>query len=126
MTAKVPPKKKPDEITAAFEAHCAMENTARYLNRGRRFADLGEPALIAEWLAAFRDSSLDLRQERAHDLDDVSAELSLRGIPCPEDQISPDEKEQAAARLAPYLPRARQRRVDNYNRFLDQWRARKN
>jgi hypothetical protein len=118
-------RQKPDKITAAFQAHCEMENAARYLNSGRRFAGLGKKALIAEWLAAFRDSSLELRQDRARDLDDVGAELSLRGIPSPAHLIPPDVKKQAAARLAPFLPRARQRWTDSYHRFLDEWKTRK-
>jgi hypothetical protein len=119
-------KKEASRILATFQAHAAMENAAHYLRRGRRFADVGKKALVAEWLAAFRDSSLDLRQDRARDLDDVTAELSLRGMRSPEHLIPADVRKRAAARLAPYLPKARERLNDDYHRFLAEWKARKN
>jgi hypothetical protein len=71
----------------AFLQHTQMEETQQYLSRGRQFATTSEVELKLRWAEAFR------RWFKAHSpghvrkLDDLSAELRLRGLEPPEDSV---------------------------------------
>lgn len=66
------------------------QSTSGYCNRGRRHEGLAADVLRARWAAAFR-RWMDLRTfERETALDDLAAELCLRGLPLPVDLV-PDE-----------------------------------
>jgi len=58
-------KKKPDKIRwSLFEAQRARDESRRAISGAPPFADFGKQPLIDEWLAAFRDNSLELRKTR--------------------------------------------------------------
>ncbi|MEE7504167.1 hypothetical protein [Methylobacterium mesophilicum] len=64
--------------------------TSGYVGRGRRHEGLAADVLHARWASAFRRWSDDRSFERHVALDDLCAELCLRGLPLPTDLV-PDE-----------------------------------
>src|SRR5260370_11999721 len=80
----------------AFLQNRSMEQTQAYLVRGRRFATLDAGQLSQEWITAVR--SWLARKDRAREqvMDDLTAELQLRGSEPPYDAV----KQELAARFA--------------------------
>jgi hypothetical protein len=80
----------------AFLQHKSMEQTQAYLARGRRFATLDAGQLSEDWITAVR--SWLARKDRARErvMDDLTAELQLRGSEPPYDAV----KQELAARFA--------------------------
>ena len=74
----------------------AIEQTQDYLARGRRFATLDVGQLSEDWIIAVR--SWLARKDRARErmMDDLTAELQLRGSDPPYDTV----KKELAARFA--------------------------
>jgi hypothetical protein len=66
-------------IIEAFLASEDMDCIARYLSRGRRLQSLGDSTLKQRWIVALR-RSLHHCVENSAAREDISAELSLRGI----------------------------------------------
>lgn len=61
----------------------ALERRAAYEAQGRRFAHLTDQALEAEWAGAFIAMCLHGDALRIQDIDDLTAEIGLRGLPVP-------------------------------------------
>jgi hypothetical protein len=80
----------------AFLQHRSIEQTQDYLARGRRFATLDVGQLSEDWIIAVR--SWLARKDRARErmMDDLTAELQLRGSEPPYDSV----KKELAARFA--------------------------
>jgi hypothetical protein len=80
----------------AFLQHRSIEQTQDYLARGRRFATLNVGQLSEDWIIAVRSwlSRKDRARERL--MDDLTAELQLRGSEPPYDAL----KQELAARFA--------------------------
>ena len=74
----------PDEADIhAYLRHQALARRADYVDRGRRFEALDLDALEAGWAHAFVAMCLHGEAARIEDLDDLSAEIALRGRPVP-------------------------------------------
>jgi hypothetical protein len=76
-----------ETIVKSFLQHKSMGQRQAYLSRGRRFAGLDVGQLNAEWVTAVR--SWLARKERKNEqmMDDLTAELRLRGIEPPYDAV---------------------------------------
>ena len=66
-----------------FLQHEALERCASYAAQGRRFAPLAPEALDAEWAGAFIAMCLEGDASRIQDVDDLTAEIGLRGRAVP-------------------------------------------
>jgi hypothetical protein len=80
----------------AFLQHRSIEQTQYYLARGRRFATLDVGQLSEDWILAVR--SWLARKDRARErmMDDLTAELQLRGSEPPYNAV----KKELVARFA--------------------------
>lgn len=94
--ADEPRENRAAAMVHAFLQHRSMEQTQDYLARGRRFATLDVGQLSEDWIIAVR--SWLARKDRAHErlMDDLTAELRLRGSEPPYDAV----KGELAARFA--------------------------
>lgn len=68
-----------DQLAEAFLKHAHMEEMADYASRGRRFSDLGANELQPRWEEAVRAWLRDRTPDRQRDMDDLAAEIRLRG-----------------------------------------------
>jgi hypothetical protein len=77
------PRDDPEAIVNAFLQHKSLEQTQDYLVRGRRFAKLDVAQLNEDWIIAVRSwlAHKDRTNERM--MDDLVAELRLRGLEPP-------------------------------------------
>jgi hypothetical protein len=75
--------REPEAIVNAFLQHKSLEQTQDYLVRGRRFAKLDVAQLNKDWIIAVRGwlAHKDRTNERM--MDDLVAELRLRGLEPP-------------------------------------------
>jgi hypothetical protein len=75
--------REPEAIVNAFLQHKSLEQTQDYLVRGRRFAKLDVAQLNKDWIIAVRVwlAHKDRTNERM--MDDLVAELRLRGLEPP-------------------------------------------
>jgi hypothetical protein len=71
----------------AFLQHTQMEETQQYLSRGRQFESTSEVELKLRWAEAFRRWCKTHSPGNVRELDDLSAELRLRGLEPPEDSV---------------------------------------
>jgi hypothetical protein len=72
----------------AFLLESGMEKTRRYLSEGRHFESLSGADLRSEWMKAFRGMAAnpgDPASRKRHD--DLQAELEIRKIPPPYDEV---------------------------------------
>jgi hypothetical protein len=92
-----------ERLLEAFAEHLLMRQTIDYVRRGRRFARVTTPALLDIWVELYT-----LLAERFDELplpllQQVEAELSLRGVERPMERVKAAEwvfKEKLAARAA--------------------------
>src|SRR5215467_16117202 len=70
-------------IVDAFLQHEGMEQRQDYLVRGRRFADFDVRRLNAEWVLAVRRWLARKSRSNERTMDDLAAELRLRGFDPP-------------------------------------------
>jgi hypothetical protein len=89
------PSKADIELADEFMQHALMEETKEYLQRGRQHVSLQLAELNDRWVTAFRDwfnhkEQEHGNQERVIAIDDLSAELRLRGLEPPYASV-PDE-----------------------------------
>lgn len=92
----MPDKKLNQEIMAMFASR-RMDEQQSYLVRGRALVSQETEALLSAWLFelnAWADDKVQFDRQR---MDDVEAELGLRGIDVPADQ-APDAVEKLAAK----------------------------
>jgi hypothetical protein len=73
----------PEAVVNAFVQHQSMKQMQDYLARGRRFAKLDVAQLNTDWIMAVR--SWLAHKDRANErmMDDLAAELRLRGVEPP-------------------------------------------
>ena len=71
----------------AILASALMEETAQYLSRGRQFRTTSEVELKLRWAEALRRWIRTHSPGNVRQLDDLSAELRLRGMGPPEDSV---------------------------------------
>ena len=94
--ADEPGESRTAAMVHAFLQHRSIEQTQDYLARGRRFATLDVGQLSEDWIIAVR--SWLARKDRARErmMDDLTAELQLRGSEPPYNAV----KKELAARFA--------------------------
>ena len=73
----------PEAIVDAFLQHKSMEQMQGYLARGRRFAKLDVVRLNKDWITAIRSWLAHKHRTKERLMDDLSAELRLRGLEPP-------------------------------------------
>lgn len=83
------------QLLEAFLEHELMNEAAEYVGRGRTHGDASSEDLAARWVLAFRKWSRDPAGEDRRELDDLWAELRLRGIETPADQVAAEIDELA-------------------------------
>jgi hypothetical protein len=117
-----------NDILEAFIASEEMDNAARYLQAGRRFADHTDDALNAVWAHSWRASYDENWWGRSEDYIDADAELTLRRLPRPDHLIPPDSRRRVVDCI-----RALRRQSDTsrelmkrYEDFVQQCAARRN
>ena len=77
------PRDHPEAIVNAFLLHKSLEQTQHYLTRGRRFAKLAVAQLNADWITAVRSWLAHRDRANERKMDDLAAELRLRGVEPP-------------------------------------------
>jgi hypothetical protein len=91
---------KAKDFARAFLDSSLMDDANDYLQRGRRFESVATPEMGTRWAAAFRafveasaahqlvgEGARDKLAARARDFDDANAEMRLRGIDPPIDDV---------------------------------------
>src|SRR5262245_17139358 len=73
----------PEAILNAFLQHKSMEQMQGYLARGRRFAKLDIGRLNKDWIIAVRAWLAHKHRTKERMMDDLAAELRLRGLEPP-------------------------------------------
>lgn len=73
----------PEAIVNAFLQHKSMEQMQAYLARGRRFAQLDVEWLNTDWIIAVRIWFAHKHPTKERVMDDLAAELRLRGLEPP-------------------------------------------
>jgi hypothetical protein len=82
----------------AYLQQQALGRRAAYVDQGRRYQPLPNERLEADWADAFVAMCLHGEQARIRDLDDLTAEIGLRGRPLPAHlvrHVMPDVAERA-------------------------------
>ncbi len=74
-------------LAEAYVQHVLMNETKDYLERGRRFAQLSIDQVNEAWTTAFRSYFATRLRQSALDMDDLAAELRLRGRDPPFDAV---------------------------------------
>jgi hypothetical protein len=96
MAGKKPRRNRAVALIDQFLQHRKMEQTQDYLNRGRRFAALEAGQLSEDWVNAVRMWLARKDNSRERTMDDLAAELELRGSEPPYEEV----KQELAARFA--------------------------
>jgi hypothetical protein len=73
----------PEAIVNAFLQHKSMKQMQDYLARGRRFAEFDVERLNKDWIIAVRSWLADKHRTKERMMDDLAAELRLRGVEPP-------------------------------------------
>ena len=73
----------PEAIVNAFLQHKSMEQMQDYLARGRRFAQLDALRMNKDWVIAVRGWLAHKHRTKERLMDDLAAELRLRGVEPP-------------------------------------------
>jgi hypothetical protein len=73
----------PEAMVKAFLQHKITEQMQDYLTRGRRFAKLDVAQLNADWITAVRSWLAHKDRANERKMDDLAAELRLRGVEPP-------------------------------------------
>ena len=80
----------PEAIVNAFLQHKSMKQMQDYLARGRRFAKLGMARLNKDWIIAVRSWLANKYRTKERLMDDLAAELRLRGFEPPYGAVEQD------------------------------------
>jgi hypothetical protein len=86
----------PEAIVKAFLQHKSMEQMQDYLARGRRFAKLDVERLNKDWLIAVRSWLAHKHHTKERMMDDLAAELRLRGLEPPYGAVEQDLADRSA------------------------------
>jgi len=73
----------PEAVVNAFLQHESMKQMQGYLARGRRFAKLDVERLNADWIIAVKRWLAHKHRTKERMMDDLAAELRLRGLEPP-------------------------------------------
>jgi hypothetical protein len=111
------------EVLQAFIASEEMDNAARYLQAGRRFAGLGNADLESTWAEAWRAYYDHCRYDRWADYIDADGELTLRRLPPPEHLVPAGARKRIAdiIRSERSQPDTRREMRERYEDFV--WRS---
>jgi hypothetical protein len=74
------PREGPEAVVNAFLQHKSPQQMQDYLARGRRFTKLDVAQLNADWIIAVRSWLAHKDRTNEQMMDDLAAELRLRGI----------------------------------------------
>jgi hypothetical protein len=77
------PRKDFEAVVEAFLQHKSLEQTQDYLVRGRRFAKLDVAQMNEDWIIAVRSWLTHKNRTNERMMDDLAAELRLRGLEPP-------------------------------------------
>jgi len=75
-------------LAEAYLQHELMNKTKTYLDRGRRFAQLDVTQLADRWIAVFTAYFAQHYRKQGDEMDDLAAELRLRGLDPPFEAVS--------------------------------------
>ena len=75
-------------LAETYLQHELMNETKAYLDRGRRFAQLDVTQLADRWTAVFKAYFAQHYRKQGHEMDDLAAELRLRGLDPPFGAVS--------------------------------------
>ena len=120
--ADEPRKDRTEAMVVAFLEHRKMEQTQDYLARGRRFATIDVGQLSEDWIIAVRSWLARKNRTGERKMDDLTAELQLRGFQPPYDAV----KRELAARFSD-IGQVEQRKVGgNFARQIDMFMRERN
>lgn len=105
----------------AYLRHQDLERRRSYVAQGRRFAALAPGDLETAWAEAFVAMCLHGDPSRVRDIDDLTAEIGLRGQPVPAHLVRhamPDIQERARRGLTAQALARFSGRVDTFRRGL--------
>src|SRR5262245_20756532 len=74
------PREDPEAVVNAFLQHKSLEQTQDYLVRGRGFAKLDVAQMNEAWIIAVRSWLAHRHRTKERMMDDLAAELRLRGL----------------------------------------------
>ena len=77
------PRKDPEVVVNAFLQHKSLEQMQDYLARGRRFTTFDVRQLSKDWIIAVRSWLAHKDHTKERMMDDLAAELRLRGLEPP-------------------------------------------
>jgi len=77
------PREDPEVIVNTFLQHKSLEQMQDYLARGRRFATFDVRQLTKDWITAVRSWLAHKDHTKERMMDDLAAELRLRGLEPP-------------------------------------------
>ena len=77
------PREGPEAVVKAFLQHKSLEQMQDYLARGRRFTKLTVARLNADWIIVVRSWLAHKHSTNERMMDDLAAELRLRGLEPP-------------------------------------------
>jgi hypothetical protein len=77
------PREDPEAVVKAFLQHKGLEQTQDYLVRGRRFTTFDVRQLTKDWITAVRSWLAHKDHTNERNMDDLAAELRLRGLEPP-------------------------------------------
>ena len=106
MSKSTDPDEDEGEFIDAEEylQHVLMNETKAYFDRGRRFAKLGVAELNEKWVVVFKAHFADHKRKQGLEMDDLAAELRLRGLDPPFEAVKAEisKMEGALKRKGPY------------------------
>jgi hypothetical protein len=84
--------------------HVLMNETKAYFDRGQRFAMLDVAQLNEKWVVAFKAYFADHNRQQGLEMDDLAAELRLRGLDPPFEAVKAEisKLERALKRIGPH------------------------
>ena len=84
--------------------HVLMNETKAYFDRGRRFEKLDVAQLNEKWVVAFKIYFAEHTQQQGLEMDDLAAELRLRGLDPPFEAVKAEisKLQGALKRIAPH------------------------
>jgi hypothetical protein len=77
------------------------KETHDYLSRGRLFANTPDEHLRSDWVVAVRRWIASRHPSHAREVDDLAAEMRLRSLEAPYDELGPELKAEMTGRNSP-------------------------
>ena len=84
--------------------HALMNETKAYFDRGRRFANVDVAQLNEKWVVIFKAYFADHNRQQGLEMDDLAAELRLRGLDPPFEAVKAEisKLQGALKRIGPH------------------------